>query len=177
MNLETFFQKAIDHRHAHDCSAYPYEQGEKLVEYVKKYSPKEILEIGTGVGYTAAIVGLAAPEARILTIEKDLEHAQLAAEFIKNAGAGENVTVTNELAEQYLSKLDSQYDFIFFDGFQIHYEFLFHYERLLKPGGILFLANNHLKSKTSTQFFEELSNPTKWSIIERFEDTTIAKKV
>jgi hypothetical protein len=48
---------------------------------------------------------------------------------------------------------------------------------LLKKDGILFLANNHLKSKTSDQFFEELEHSGDWEILERFEDTTIAKKI
>jgi predicted O-methyltransferase YrrM len=177
MNLETLFLKAIDHRHSHDCSAYPYEQGARLIEYAKKYQPKKILEIGTGIGYTASIMALTLPQARILTLEKDPEHATLAESFIQNAGVSEHVTIVNEPAEQYLSKLDQKYDFIFFDGYQIHYEFLPHYERLLKPEGILFLANNHLKSKTSSQFFEELKNANKWTQLDQFEDTTIVQKV
>ena len=51
------------------------------------------------------------------------------------------------------------------------------YLRLLKVGGILILGNNHLTSKTSDQFFKELSNVANWQILEKFADTTIAKKL
>lgn len=177
MNIGTLFQKAIDHRHEHDCSAYPYEEGEKLVEYVQKFQPNKILEIGTGIGYTASIMSLAIPKAHIITIEKNPEHANMAKQYIQEAGINiEEIGIINEPAEQFLTTLNENHDFIFFDGYQIHYEFLPHYKRLLKNNGILFLANNHLKSRTSDQFFNELQTSGEWTILEQFSDTTIAQK-
>lgn len=177
MNFEQLFQQALVHRSEHNCSAYPYENGENLASYVSKYKPNHILEIGTGIGYTTAIIALAAPHADILTLEKDSEHAQAAKIFLDHNKVGDRVKIINESAEEYLQTLNAVYDYIFFDGYQIHYEFLPHYERLLKPGGILFLANNHLKSKTSAQFFEELQDETKWKILERFAETTVAQRI
>ncbi len=177
MDLENLFSLAVKHRNAHDCSAYPYENGEKLVEWIQKTEARKILEIGTGMGYTATIMALSNPAVRVDTIEKDSEHAQIARDFLIAQKAREQVTVINELAESYLGTLQNQYDFIFFDGYQIHYEFLPHYERLMKKDGILFAANNHLQSKTSAKFFAELEEQTKWKILEKFADTTIAQKL
>jgi predicted O-methyltransferase YrrM len=174
MNINELYQQAVKHQKDHDCSAYPYELGAKLVDVLERNTPTKILEIGTGMGYTAALMAVHNPRVVIETIEKDSEHAHIARRFLEKQDVGDRVQVVNELAEQYLSSLNSQYDFIFFDGYQIHYEFLPHYERLLKPGGILYLANNHLQSKTSDRFFAELQNGQRWEVVEQFADTTIA---
>lgn len=173
-NLEQLYKQAVDHRNTHDCSAYPYEDYQKLFDITAKYQPKKILEVGTGIGFTAAVMALASPEAYIETIEKDQAHSKDAEKFIHEQNLSDRIIVRNEIAELSLPELGPGYDLIFFDGYQIHYEFLPHYERLLKSGGILVLGNNHLTSKTSDKFFEELKHSGKWNILEKFADTTIA---
>jgi predicted O-methyltransferase YrrM len=175
-NLENLYQQAIQHRTEHDCSAYPYEEYKKLFDLVASYKPSKILEIGTGIGFTAVVMALANPDGYIETIEKDQEHANEAKNFVRAQNLSDRIMIRNEVAELLLPELEAGYDLIFFDGYQIHYEFLPHYERLLKPDGILFLGNNQLTSKTSDRFFEELNDQQKWQIVEKFADTTIAKK-
>ncbi len=176
-NLEQLFNQAVDHRNNHDCSAYPYENYQKLFDTVLGFKAKYILEIGTGMGFTSAVIANASPDIKIDTIEKDAIHAQTAKDFLLKNGVDGQVNVINDIAELVLSSLIGQYDLIFFDGYQIHYEFLPHYERLLKPNGILFLGNNHLGSRTSDQFFQELTSNRNWKILEKFADTTVAKRL
>ena len=177
LDIEKLYKSAEKHIVDHKCSAHPYKYGEKLVEYVSERKPKKILEIGTGIGYTAVLMALANPHARIETMEKDLKHAQTARKYFKDKKVAERISVINDFAETVLPMIKTQYDFIFFDGYQIHYEFLPQYKRLLKRDGILFLANNHLKSKTSDQFFAELEDGKTWKILEQFEDTTVAQRL
>lgn len=177
MNLKDLYKQAVAHRAEHDCSAHPYEEYEKLFNIVEQYQPKRILEIGAGVGFTAVVMSQASANARIDTIEKDPEHAQAAAKFITNQNLTERIKVYNVIAEEFLPTLDQQYDLIFFDGYQIHYEFLPHYERLLTASGILILGNNHLTSKTSDRFFDELTSSGKWKILEQFADTMVAQRL
>lgn len=176
MTEKELYEQALLHQTVHHCGAHPYEHGDKLAATIRLSHPAKILEIGTGVGYTAIAMGLSAPDATIDTLEKDTDHAQLAKELVEKFQLQSRIRIRVEAAEEYLSAIKTNYDFIFFDGFQIHYEFLPHYTRLLKPGGILFLANNHLQSKTSAKFFDELENTTDWVILERFADTTIAQR-
>ncbi len=177
MNTAELFKQALDHREEHGCSAYPYEEGERLIEILQKHKPVNILEIGTGIGYSTVLMALALPEAKILTVEKDLEHVEFAEQFFSQNGVGDRVVIVGQPAEGYLEDLIDQFDFIVFDGYQIHYEFLPHYERLLKPGGILYLGNNHLKSRTSEKFFTELGNEKNWKILQQFAETTIAQRL
>ncbi len=172
-NLKKLFDLAVDHRNQHDCSAYPYEDYIKLFEIVEKSKPAKILEIGTGMGFTAVIMQLANPESLVETIEKDQSHCDTAKKFIYDQGLSGRIIVQNEIAELLLPELNPFYDLIFFDGYQIHYEFLPHYLRLLRKGGILVLGNNHLTSKTSDKFFEEIDNITNWEIVDKFNDTIV----
>ncbi|HEX3095522.1 MAG TPA: methyltransferase [Patescibacteria group bacterium] len=176
LDIEKLFKAAEKHIAEHQCSAHPYKHGDRLVEYIIARKPKRILEIGTGVGYTSVLMAIANPQAHIDTLEKDLTHAKTAKKYFKDKNVTAQISVINDFAETVLPMMDKQYDFIFFDGFQIHYEFLPQYKRLLKHGGILFLANNHLKSKTSDQFFAELSDKKVWNILEQFDDTSIVER-
>ena len=177
MKIDNLYKIALEHRSEHNCSAPPYENGIKLIDAVIEYKPNRILEIGTGIGYTTVIMALAAPTAHIDTLEKDPEHAQIADDFIRKQNVQNQIQIINQSAEDFFEQTNKHYDFIFFDGFQIHLQFLAHYERLLKPGGILFLANNHLKSRTSEQFFQGLQDETKWKILDQFADTTIVLRM
>lgn len=177
MNLSDLYQQAIRHQQEHNCSAHPYENYQKLFDYVTANRPNKILEIGTGIGFTSVVMALASDSAQIETLEKDSEHAQMAQDFITKQGLSDRIIIHNVIAEDFLVTLTGPYDLIFFDGFQIHYEFLPHYERLLHSGGILILGNNHLTSKTSDQFFTELAYKEKWQIVEQFSETTIAIKL
>lgn len=180
LEAKKLFEVALAHRVEHDCSAYPYEQYQKLQEIVERVQPKTILEIGTGIGFTAVVMASAVPGCVIDSIEKDPEHCKVAQDFIKVQGFGKQITVLNDIAEVKLQDLvdaNKHYDLIFFDGYQIHHEFLPHYEKLLKPGGILILGNTHLTSKTSDKFFDELEHDGNWEIANQFDDTIVAHRV
>ena len=195
MNLRLLYQRAVLHQQEHRCSAHPYQEYERLAEIVFEHQPKRILEIGTGCGFTAVVMAQQALLAKIDSIEKDIEHAELARKFIADcvvsataspATAGSrarpeitnsHITIHNKVAEEFLPTLARFYDLIFFDGYQIHFEFLSHYERLLKSGGVLVLGNNHLTSKTSDQFFDGLRNPERWKILDQFADTIVAQRI
>ncbi len=177
INFEDLFVQARAHVAEHNCSAHPYQSYNKLVNYCRKYKPQNILEIGTGTGFITTLLLQTCPEAEIISIEKNEEHWKSSQKFISKYTENSNYTILFEVAEEVLGDLpEDSFDFIFFDGFQIHYEFLPHYQRLLKHGGILFCGNNHLTSRTSDQFFEELNNSPTWEVIEKFEETTVAIK-
>jgi predicted O-methyltransferase YrrM len=171
------YEMALQHLLDHGCSAHPYQEYEKLIEAVNFYAPRKVLEIGAGIGFTAAAMLLSNRDIYVDTFEKDSVHAKLARKLLNELGFWQRSAVINDSAEIALPLLQTKYDFIFFDGFQIHYEFLPQYKRLLNREGILFLANNHLKSKTSDRFFAELADATTWKIIDQFADTTVAQRL
>ncbi|OON96526.1 MAG: methyltransferase [Epulopiscium sp. Nele67-Bin005] len=106
--------------------------------------PKQILEIGTAVGYSSILMSREIPQdAHITTIERFPYMATKAKEHIKEANATEKITLLEGDAFDILKTLQtSQYDMIFMDcakGQYIH--FLPECLRLLKKDGLLIADN------------------------------------
>lgn len=109
---------------------------------IKLKKPKEILEIGTAIGYSAIVMHKAAGNCRIVTIERDESMIEKALEYIERAEISENVTILNGEADVTLANLNEKFDFIFLDAAKGQYlEFFSNCDRLLKKGGLLFADN------------------------------------
>lgn len=97
---------------------------------------RRILELGTGLGYSA--LWLADAGAHVDTIEQDDTHAALAREATKNA----DVEIHLGTGADILPTFEPGYDLVFSDGEPVEFETdLDHFERLLRPGGLLVSAN------------------------------------
>jgi len=110
---------------------------------IKTSGSKNILEIGTGVGYSTIWLALAAKKNRgnVLTIEKDSDHARIAGEYFKSADL-KNVTILHGDALVLLRNLDEKFDFVFIDAAKdqyLDYLKLIH-TKLMKPS--LIVADN-----------------------------------
>ena len=77
-----------------------------------------MLEIGTGLGYTAALMATASgSHCRVDTIESDREHVEIAVSEFGNRGLDDQVTVFHGDCRDVLSELSAaQYDIVFSDG-------------------------------------------------------------
>lgn len=104
--------------------------------------PKQILEVGTAVGYSALLMSQVMPdEGRITTIEKFPPRIEAAKANFREAGE-ERITLLEGDAEEVLKSLSGPYDFIFMDAAKGQYiHFLPEVLRLLAPGGILVSDN------------------------------------
>lgn len=104
--------------------------------------PEEILEIGSGVGYSAIVMAMALPDPHITTIENYPPRIEAAKKNIENAGLKERIELIEEDAENVLGRLKGPYDFIFLDGPKGQYgAFLCELIRLLDKGGVLLCDN------------------------------------
>ena len=105
--------------------------------------PKEILEVGTAIGFSALLMSEYGPkECHITTIEKYEKRIPLAKENFKKAGKENSITLLEGDAVDILQTLDGTYDFIFMDAAKGQYiNFLPDILRLLKVGGLLISDN------------------------------------
>ena len=90
-----------------------------LYGIVKEEKPKNILEIGTAVGYSGIVMKLASKESKLTTIEVDAERQAEAKENFKKFSLDSGVTFINDDGYNAIIKLKEQnkkYDFIFLDG-------------------------------------------------------------
>ena len=105
--------------------------------------PKEILEVGTAIGFSALLMSEYGPkDCHITTIEKYEKRIPLAKENFKKAGKEDAITLLEGDAVDILQTLEGTYDFIFMDAAKGQYiNFLPDILRLLKVGGLLISDN------------------------------------
>jgi predicted O-methyltransferase YrrM len=113
-------------------------------------SPRRMLELGTATGYSAIWLARGAPEARLVTVEKDGRRAEQARKSFREAGLEERVELVEGDALEYLGRTEAHFDLIFNDllnsfpdegtverAFELSL-------RRLAPGGLL-VADNALR--------------------------------
>ena len=105
--------------------------------------PKQILEVGTAIGFSALLMSEYGPkDCRITTIEKYEKRIPLARENFKKAGKEEQITLLEGDATEILKNLAGPYDFIFMDAAKGQYiNFLPDILKLMPVGGVLISDN------------------------------------
>lgn len=117
---------------------------QSLLKFLLAYAgPKDILEVGTAVGFSALLMSEYGPEdCHITTIEKYEKRIPIARENFRRAGREDRITLLEGDALELLPSLESGYDMIFMDAAKGQYiHFLPQILRLLKPGGLLISDN------------------------------------
>lgn len=101
--------------------------------------PKNILEIGTAIGFSSSLMAqYAAEDAHVTTIDRFDVMIRHAKETYKRLGNEEKITLLEGQAADIFPTLTGPYDFIFMDSAKSKYiEFLPECLRLLKKGGVL----------------------------------------
>ena len=142
------------------------EVAQLLKVLLKTNKPKNILEIGTAIGYSALIMAETTNEdTRITTIERNDEMVKLAHTNISNTIFKDKIKILQGEAEDILPHLSDTYDFIFLDAAKGQYLDFFNYcIGFLKPGGLIVSDNVLFKGMVAT---DELVVKRKKTIVNR----------
>ena len=142
------YEKSNKHREEHgekNCSVYPSTPAQApvwplLTAMVKA---KQFLEVGCGLGYTAALMAEAGgPESHVDTIENTPLHADLAEEEFSRRGLANRIRILRGESRDILPTLTDPYDIIFVDADWGEYPtWLPHLTRLTRRSGVLVTAN------------------------------------
>lgn len=118
---------------------------EVIDQILTQVRPKNILEIGTAVGYSAICFSKYLVEGgRIDTIERDKDRAKQARENLKRAEVENKIRIYEGDAVEILPTLKETYDVIFIDAAKGKYPFFLQQAiRMAKKGSII-LADNIL---------------------------------
>ena len=119
-------------------------QTQGLLKFILAASkPRQILEVGTAVGFSALLMSEYSPDGcRITTIEKYEKRIPLAKENFRRAGKEDRITILEGDALEVLKGLEGSYDLIFMDAAKGQYiHFLPDILRLLRTGGLLVSDN------------------------------------
>ena len=114
-----------------------------MTEYLVKIKPKNILEIGTAVGYSAMCFSEYLEDGgKIDTIERDKERIEEAETNIKNVGVEDKINILEGDAVEILPTINKKYDMVFIDAAKGKYPFFLKEAlRLLSEKGIIFADN------------------------------------
>lgn len=119
-----------------------------ILDAIKKHQVKDVLEIGTAIGYSA--IAMALFGVNVDTIERNSEMQTLAKKHIEAFKLENHIHLICADAMDYVMP-DKAYDMIFIDAAKAQYKRFFEkYSRYLKPEGIIICDNlnfHHLDPK------------------------------
>lgn len=131
--------------------------------------PKAILEIGTAIGYSAAIMAQTLNEdGKIVTIERDDTMYEQAVQNICKLGLKNKIEIIKGDAIEVLTNMDGEFDLIFIDASKGHYmEFFNHAKRMIKKDGLIISDNVLYKGMIAN---DELASRNKRTIVNRMRN-------
>lgn len=111
-----------------------------LTKYISENKVRNILEIGSAIGYSAIKMALVDDKIKVTTIERDSERYMEALKNIKEFGLEKRVTLV--LADALDLELEDKYDLIFIDAAKAQYiKFFEKYSKNLKTNGAIISDN------------------------------------
>ena len=110
-----------------------------LQTFLSPIKPQNILELGTAVGVSGAVMLKTCSLAHLTTVERDENFYKAAQENFKRLNLSERVTVIlGDAGEEILKLPENTFDFIFLDSAKVQYiKYLPRLKKLLKTGGVL----------------------------------------
>ena len=130
---------------------------EFLIEYIKKNNIKSILEIGSGIGYSAIRMALIDKDIKVTTIERDIKRYEEAVKNINNFNLNNQINII--LDDAFNVELDKKYDLIFIDAAKSQYiKFFEKFSKNLNNNGSIISDNLNFHGLTHTTDFIESRN-------------------
>ena len=146
-------------------------KGKIIADVIQDYKPKNILEIGTLLGYSSILMGSLLPDentGKVITIEIDQECAKIARKNIEDAALANKVNVVVGAALEILPKLHEKFDMVFLDATKEEYlKYLKLVEKNLKKGAIVVADNVAIFEKSMYDYLEYVRNSG------RYKSTTL----
>ena len=133
-------------------------KGKIVKDTIKRYRPKDILEIGTLYGYSAILMAstLSGSDGKVVTIEIDKSLADAAKKNIVDAGLSEKTEVITGNALDIIPILDRKFQLMFLDAAKGEYlEYLNSAEKYCLEKGAVIIADNVKVSKDEMQDYLE----------------------
>ena len=113
-----------------------------LTEFIKLNNVKNILEIGSAIGYSAILMASSNQETMVTTIERDETRYMECLKNVKKCGMDKKINVVYQDALELNLSEDLRYDLIFIDAAKGQYTRFFEkYKNFLNPNGAIITDN------------------------------------
>ncbi len=137
-------------------------KGKIVVDIIKKYQPKNILEIGSLYGYSAILMASVLPDiGRVVAIEIDKKNADIAKKNIRDAGFLNKIDLLIGNALELIPKLDYKFDLLFLDAAKneyLQYLNLVEEKNLIKKNAIIIADNVSIFKNEMLDYLEYIRN-------------------
>ena len=111
-----------------------------LTTFIIKHQIKNVLELGTAIGYSAIMMTLCSPNLKVTTIERDEERYLEAIKNVKKLDLEDRITLV--FNDALKTKIEGKYDLIFIDAAKAqNIKFFELFERNLNEGGFIITDN------------------------------------
>ena len=113
---------------------------EFLTNYIKENNIKNILEIGSAIGYSAIKMALVGDDIKVTTIERDKDRFDIAVTNIKDFNLENRINII--LGDALDIEITDKYDLIFIDAAKSQYiKFFEKFDKNLNSGGVVVSDN------------------------------------
>ena len=113
-----------------------------LMKFIKQHDIRNVLEIGSAIGYSGILMASSSRDVKVTTIERDETNYMEALKNVKKCGFEGKVTVVFQDALELNLAEGTEYDLIFIDAAKGQYKKFFEkYKYFLAPGGAIITDN------------------------------------
>jgi len=112
-----------------------------IMKFIKANNIKDILEIGSAIGYSSILMASVKEDVKVTTIERDNTRYMECLKNVKDCGMQNKINVVFQDALE-VNLTNVSYDLIFIDAAKGQYtKFFEKYKFFLKPGGVIITDN------------------------------------
>ena len=113
-----------------------------IMKYIKKNNIKNVLEIGSAIGYSTILMASSNQDTIVTTIERDETRYMECLKNVKKCGMEKKINVVYQDALELNLSEDLRYDLIFIDAAKGQYiKFFEKYKNFLNPNGTIITDN------------------------------------
>ncbi len=136
-----------------------------LQNYIEEKNIKTVLEIGTAIGYSAALMSLKG--AKVTSIERDNERYEKAKYFVNKIGLNDNITLIH--SDAFDTNITEKYDLIFIDAAKAqNIKFIEKFKTNLNKNGSIIIDNINFHGLVGKS--ETIESKNLRSLVRKIED-------
>ena len=138
------------------------EKGAILRDSLLNCKSRNVIELGTFIGYSAVLIAsIISKESQLTSIDSDINSIKTAKELLKYAGLDKKVNLVHGSADEVIPKLDFQADFIFIDHAKKKYFSdlqTMEAEGIITQGCTVFADNVGIFKEDMQEYFDHVRN-------------------
>lgn len=138
-----------------------------IMKYIKANNIKNILEIGSAIGYSSILMASVSPDVTVTTIERDNTRYMECLKNVKKCNFEQKINVVFQDALE-VNLANVEYDMIFIDAAKGQYtKFFEKFQYFLRDGGVIITDN--LKFHGNVGKSQEIESKNLRSLVEKIE--------